>query len=220
MEGFLKDLALWISDRPKSDDPSFVSPTGHVFALNDGDECRKAFDIVEMQYIDTLETKEPVDEEFSALLGNILTKLGDVRLVDNEEFIIWASTHPGSTPEDTEGGTAAEGAEGASAQDVPRLPDFAIASFFSAAGASPIRTEADLERAMTALYYGRAELGLESPDATPTPDFDNDALRDNCSNVTLQVAYNMEEEISVSAFRAADLENQREFLKDVALWLM
>ena len=73
---------------------------------------------------------------------------------------------------------------------------------------------------MTALYYGRAALGLESPSETPAPDFENDPLRDNCSNVTLRVAFNMEDEITVAAFAASDLENTREFLKEVALWLM
>ena len=70
------------------------------------------------------------------LLGNILEARGDDRqLVDNEAFINWASTYTVYPPEDSEGGTGAEGADGGSTDDVPALPQFAASRFDSEAGA-------------------------------------------------------------------------------------
>ena len=219
MAGMLMDIAQWIRDRPISDDPSFISPNGHSFASNDNEVCRETFNGIEALYLGVLSTRDGVSAEFSSFHVDILEAKGDVKLVDNEEFIGWAATYTVYPPEDSEGDTASEGADEDSTQDIPTLPALVAFSFLSEAGARPITNEAELATAMTAMYYGRAELGLESPSDGLRPDFDNDALRANCSNVTLQVAYNMEDEISVAAFAASDLENQREFLKDVALWL-
>ena len=67
------------------------------------------------------------------------------------------------------------------------LPSFVLFSFYTEAGANTIKDEASLAVALSSMYYGRAEVGLEHPTqpADPYENFDNRALRHNCSDVTL-----------------------------------
>ena len=47
MRHLLIDVAQWINDLPKSDDPSAISPNGYVFAANDKDLCKTTFNEIE-----------------------------------------------------------------------------------------------------------------------------------------------------------------------------
>ena len=48
------------------------------------------------------------------------------------------------------------------------------------------------------MYYGRVEEGRETPVEIDDPyeNFDNDALRNNCSSLTLRSAYDIEDTIA------------------------
>ena len=72
------------------------------------------------------------------------------------------------------------------------------------------------------MYNGRAADGLENPRpfVDPYAQFDNDILRDNCSDTTVDFAYGIEDKVVNINFKNDDLENQMQYLKDIANWFM
>ena len=127
MRNFLMNVAQWIKDRPKSDDPSAVSPHGFVFTANDNQLCKMTFNSIEQESLDLSGQEEEIKGLFSELYNDILDKKGDIKFVDNEEFIIWALEAEDIEPEDI------------------RLPSYVARSFLSVVDASPITSESQLQ---------------------------------------------------------------------------
>ena len=92
MEKFLKDIAEWIRERPIVEGLE-VSQTGYTFNPTDNQECIDEFLNVEQIYIDQKIIGRRADMQFAMLYNDILTKKGNKRLIENDNFIDWVATY-------------------------------------------------------------------------------------------------------------------------------
>ena len=71
------------------------------------------------------------------------------------------------------------------------------------------------------MHFARVQAGLETQHdfSDLLPQFDNDSLEANCSNITEDVARDLENDIFSNLQASSDLESQRQYLKDIANWL-
>ena len=127
----------------------------------------------------------------------------NVQLVNNLEFLTWATTTPNPFTFPDQPPLPAQ-----------ELPDDIKDAFLTANGASPFETVEDLKKALKVLFNYRVGEFLEIialPGLAPLPDIST------CSDITFDIGSDVGNDWFNGVFVGVDLNNERSFYVDMVL---
>ena len=212
IETFLGMVADWIAttkerEDEKVEDTDLPVPSVYKFNKSDDSLCQANFRETERWYADSYESYASDKEEIMAIYDGLLVKLQEykVELVDNEEFIYWAST------------SSNQSLEWPVYLGVPNeLEDWTKEKILTESGALPITTVNELADVLGVMFWHRVSSDLEIAaisDMMMMPDIFS------CSQETQQAGLDIQSAMYHGMGNSMDLMNMESFLANVGDWL-
>ena len=152
---------------------AYPAPRAYEFKNGDDEACRESFTALQTWYSDSYPDFTEVEKKKHELEEEIFNKMKehDIKLVDNIDYVIWATTQANTDfvtdavgnikIEDIPSSIMNFGKDVVDGKYIPELDEWTEKFYRSARGAKKIKSEKMLDDALDAMFYYRASLGLE-----------------------------------------------------------